>query len=105
MDSAWLCTGSVLSFTELAPINMFVEKCFLFFILSVIYLGTAVERRTTALFLFSLRGEVRDFGGTILITEYPQCHTSWSIIFTGHFFPWQFQGLASLAKGLGLLIR
>lgn len=74
MDPAWLCTASLLSFTELATINMCVQKCFLFLILVVVYLGTAVERRTMALFLFSLRGEGRDFGGTILIAEYPQCH-------------------------------
>jgi len=83
---------------------MFVEKSFLFLISSVVYLGMAVERRTMALFLQSLRGEVRDIHGTVLITEYPQCHSSWSIIFKGHFFPRLFEGLASLARGLGLLI-
>lgn len=40
----------------------------LIFILSIIYLGAAVERRTMALFLFNLTGEVRNFVCTILIT-------------------------------------
>lgn len=51
---------------ELAALNMSVEKRSLVLVVSVIYLGTAVEKRTLTLFFFSLRGEVRDSSGTIL---------------------------------------